>query len=671
MIEDVGSVALIRWIPILPLVGTLIQATMLFVARRSARRTWVTLLTMLPVTFSFLFACAAFAELIDLPIGSRIQIDSLWSWVGLGVGDETFSAEVAFRFDPLAGTFALAVLAVSIPVFVYGLALMERDDRPDAGYQRFFTYLSFVLSSALILVLADNLLILLVGWIATGLGSALLIGFWYSEPGGSRAAVRSVTLSFATDSILLACFVGFFWSLASVGPYTTSLTDVQAALPELKDMTVSLPFGIEAKTLHVLAFGIAFAACGRSAQLPFTFALSGVARSPAPAAAMSILTASMGIYLCCRFSFLYTGAAEVSSAIAWAGAVTALIAAASALAQRDLVAILVAIAVTQFGFAFVAIGAGVYSAAIFQVLITVVVLSLLILCAGSVIDGLDGERDIRRMGGLNVRLVVTHLMVAVGTLSPALFLAREQAIASAFGATHVAGSRVVFGLSLIATLLVSWAISRFLVGVFWGSIRTPLGFRGEFSDPPIGFMIPVYALAFLSLLLVALNPAQIWGDLMLGGVDESDSLQRFLGGVLARSDGDVIGSGLRWQLVASSCLATLIGFSTTYLFYIRFPARRVKVNARLSPVQQVLEGHDVGGILERRVANPLIATSRLVFEQNFSVANVVRRLRSERLSRLARSFFGGRGRSEPSESSRFSLLLVLAGALWLLVVASR
>ena len=358
-------------------------------------------------------------------------------------------------------------------------------------------------------------------------------------------------------------------------------------------------------------------------------------------------------------------------AIAWAGALTAVIGAASALAQRDLVAILIAVTVSQFGFAFIAIGCGVYSAAIFQLVIAVMVQALLILCAGSVIYRLDGERDIRRMGGLNVRLVVTQLMALMGVLSPAVFLAREQAIASAFGAEHVPGSNVIFALALVATLLVSWAITRFLAGIFWSSVRTPLGFRGEFADPELRFMLPVYGLAGLTLLGVALNPAQIWGDLLLGGVQESESLRHFLGATLQQIEGDLIDSNRRWQLVAGSVLATMIGFSTTYLFYIRFPRARIKINAKLSPAQKVLQGHDVGGLLERYIAAPLITLSRLLFERSFTIAGMLARLRGERVSGIAERFAQTPAGGSTGDHSPRHVLWLLIGALILIAMGAQ
>jgi NADH-quinone oxidoreductase subunit L len=666
MLNGAVSSELIRWIPLLPLAGAAIQATTLFVLRRPVRRTWVVAMSVVPLILSFLFTCAAFAELIELTDGTRMQIDSLWSWVGLGVGDEAFSADFAFRFDALSGTTALLIIVVSLLVWLFALGFMEGDTRPDAGYQRFFMYMSFVLSSLLVFVLGENLLVILAGWIGTGLGTAALMGFWYSDPRGGRATIRSISFSFVVDALLIASFVGLFWSLAATGAHTSSLSDIEASISALGELIVTLPLGFEVRTLTLLGMGIGLAACGRSAQLPFSFALSGISRSPVPAAALGVLSASMGVYLCCRFSFLLSATEPASSMIAWAGGLTAVMAAVSALAQRDLVSMLIAVTISQFGIAFLAIGCGAYSAAIFQFAMVAIVSTLLIFSAGAVIHCLEGERDIRRMGGLNSRLVLTHLMVVVGVLSPAAFLSREQAIATVFAAQYVPGSLALYSLSLVAALLVSWSLSRYLIGVFWGSIRTPLGFRDEFSDPRLGLMLPMYGLALLSVLGVALNPAQIWGDLLPGGVEGSDSLGRFLSGVLPAGAGDAIEAGLRWQLVAGVLLAMVLGFGITYLLYIRFPSTRIKLNERLAPVQRMLAGNDLGGLLGRQVAVPLNALSRAVFVgQSIVRDNGPRTLLLDVLRALLYRL-PSRSRATNLGLTQVSLLMVLFGVLMML-----
>ena len=648
---------LVRWIVLFPLAGVVLQASLLFFARRSLRRAWVSALALGPVVLSFLLSCVAFVELISLPRALRVLHDGWWSWFGLGVGNEAFTAELAFRFDPLSASVALVVAVVSLAICVNRLFSTAEDEQSDAGYPLFFIYFGFAFTSVLIFVLADNFMTLLAGWIGAGVGHAALVGFRYSEKGSQHPAMRSLVLSVAIDAILVFSIVWLFWSLVSVNALTIRFEDFADILPALDSQRVPFPLAGEIRSLTWVAMGIALAACGRAAQVPFSYALAGVARAPAPAAAFAIIHASMGVLLCCRLFFLLDASPFSASMLAWAGGATTVVAAGVALAQRDLIAILVASAISQFGMAFVAVGCGAYSAAIFQMVMTVIVFSLLVLCAATVIHALDGERDIRRMGGLNIRLVLTHLMVLIGVFSPAFFLAREQAIAAAFASAQIAGARFLYGVALLGTGLVSWALSRFLVDVFWGSIRTPLGFRGEFNDPRLASMMPLYLLAFLSVLGIAVNPAQIWGDLLPGGVEGSDSLAGFLHDTFGGPHAIMLETGLRWQLIAASLLATLIGFSITYLFFVRLPRIRIELNAKLAPVHRVLEGRDAGGVLERWVARPLLASSRIWLNSMSQLTAAAEQWR----------LFGDLTAPD-RRLPDLSLLLVLAGALLMLAL---
>ncbi len=657
-----------RWIVALPLLAAALQAVVLFFARKAVRRFWVVSLALVPLSLAFLFVCGAFAELVELPSDARVMRDAIWSWIGIGIGDQVFGAELAFRFDTLSAATGILYVAVALAVFGYGLAAMQSDKRGDAGYQRFFVFLGLTFSATLVFLYADDLLTLLAGWIGTGVGTAWLAGFWYGEEGSRRVATRSIVTSVAVDAVLLFGLVVLFWALAKTGPSALGFDAVAQKVSELGGAEVTLPFGIQLRTLSLVAACVGIAACARAAQFPFTLAASGIARAPAPAAAMGIVNASLGVLLCCRLAFLIEASPAAATTIAWVGGVSSVVGAAIALAQRDLVAILVAAAISQFGVAFVAIGCGAYSAAIFQVVMTVIVFSLLVLCAGSVIHTLDGERDIRRMGGLNVRLILTHLMALIGVFSPALFLAREQALAVLLETHAIPGAGALYGVGLIGTGLVSWAISRFLIDVFWGSIRTPLGFRGEFNDPPLPFMLPLYGLAFVSILGAAMNPAQIWGDLLPGGVEGSDSLTQFLAAMFAPVATDGLEAATRWQLVFASVLVTLIGFATTYLFFVRFPRARTRLNRRLAPVQNVLAGRRVGPGIDNAVGTPLEATSRFWLELRAGrlLGRAQRRVRMQG-ALLARRWLTGMRRAERGLPD-MSLLFAVIGAIVLLAV---
>lgn len=650
----------------LPLAAVIVQAVALFFARKPVRRVWVVGLTLVPLVLAFVFVVSAFVELIELDRDARVIRDAVWSWIGVGVGDAVFDAELIFRFDSLSAVFGILFIAVALAVFASGLAIMELDARADAGYQRFFVFLGLAFSSSLVFIFADNLLLLLAGWIGGGVGTAWLVGFWYSEEGSRRAATRSIVTSLVIDAALVLAVVVLFWSLASTGPHALDFGAIRESLPSLGRAQITLPFGAEVQTMALVAAAVALAAIGRAAQFPFTIAAAGIARAPAPAAAMGLINASMGVVLCCRLSFLIDASPMTGTVLAWVGGVSAIAGAAIALAQRDLIAILVAAAISQFAIAFIAVGSGAYSAAVFQIGMTLIVFTLLVLCAGSVIHTLDGERDIRRMGGLNVRLILTHLMALIGVFSPGFFLSREQALAAPFESGGMPGAGLLYAMGLIGTGLVSWAISRFLIDVFWGSIRTPLGFRGEFNDPPLSFMLPLYGLAFVSILGAAMNPAQIWGDLLQGGVEGSDSLTQFLALEFTEVAGAGIEASVRWQLVFASLLVTLVGFSTTYLFFVRFPRARTRLNRRLAPVQNVLAGRRAAERVDRAVGRPLGALSRFWLDLSVgAILEKVRRRIGVQGANLGRTFLTGLRRAERGLPD-VSLLFALLGAMALL-----
>ena len=668
MIEDVGTTSLVRWIVGLPLLAAAVQALLVFFARKAVRRFWVVSLVLVPLLLAFCFVAAAFVELVDLPPETRLMNDGLWSWIGVGVGSEVFDAELAFRIDSLSAVLGLIYVTVAISVSGYALASMHSDPRGDAGYQRFFVFFGLTFSSLLVFLFAADVVMLLAGWMGCGVGTAWLTGFWYSEEGSRRVATRSIVFSLLVDGVLLLGVVVLYWALTVTGPHGLDFGAIERSMPSLDRERIMLPFGIEVRTLALVAVCVAFSACARAAQFPFTIGASGIARSPAPAAAMALSTTSLGIVLCSRLSFAIDASPMTAAALAWIGAISAVVGAAIALAQRDLVSILVAASISQFGVGFIAIGCGAYSAAVFLVSMTVVVFSLLVLCAGSVIHTLDGERDIRRMGGLNVRLVLTHLMALVGVFSPALFLAREQALAVLFETETIPGAGAIFAFGLVGTGLVSWAISRFLIDVFWGSIRTPLGFRGEFNDPALPLMLPLYGLAFVSTLGAAMNPAQIWGDLLPGGVEGSDSLTRFLAVMFEPEVHEGLDPASRWQLVFASMFATVLGFAITYLFFVRFPRARAQLNRRLIRLQRLLAGRSVGRSLDRTLGAPLEAASGFWLEVSAGRVFVgVRRHVGAPLLALSRRWLTGLHRAERGLPD-LSLLLAMLGAIVLLRV---
>jgi NADH:ubiquinone oxidoreductase subunit 5 (subunit L)/multisubunit Na+/H+ antiporter MnhA subunit len=178
---------------------------------------------------------------------------------------------------------------------------------------------------------------------------------------------------------------------------------------------------------------------------------------------------------------------------------------------------------------------------------------------------------------------------------------------------------LLYGVCLLAVLFGTWSLFRLVGGVFWGGFRTPLNVGEDISDPPALYMAPLYMLAIAAILGAVFNPAQIWGDLLPGGVEASDSLAQFLGSSLSAttdpSSGATLEAEIRWQLVGFVLLASIVGFSIPYLFYVRFPRKRKKITRRLAPVQALLSGREVGALLDRVVATPLVSMSRAGLER--------------------------------------------------------
>jgi NADH-quinone oxidoreductase subunit L len=181
MVRGFVEEALLRWIPLLPLMAAAIHGVMLTIVRRPVPR-WVTIaLSCGSVSASFLVTCVTFGRLIQLPEESRVLIDNLYTWFGAGVGSQAFSAELAFQLDPLSAVMAFVVTGVGSLIHFYSIGYMGEDHRDDKGFQRFFCYLNLFTFSMLALVMADNVVLMFLGWEGVGLCSYLLIGFWYSD----------------------------------------------------------------------------------------------------------------------------------------------------------------------------------------------------------------------------------------------------------------------------------------------------------------------------------------------------------------------------------------------------------------------------------------------------------------------------------------------------------
>lgn len=312
------------------------------------------------------------------------QVHTLWAWFRL----DDLAPTVALRLDALSLVMSAVITGVGFLVHVYSTEYMAGEE----GYGRYFAWLNLFVAAMLVLVLADDLLLLFVGWEGVGLCSWLLIGFWYRDAANGDAARKAMITTMAGDLFLVIGLLLLFTVLGT------------SAIPELTSrMSAAWAPGSALPTVAALL--LLFGALGKSAQLPLQTWLPDAMAGPTPISAL-IHAATMvtaGVYLLARLHVLFQLAPGVLLLVAWLGAATLLLAGGSALAQTDIKRLLAYSTISQLGFMFMALGAGAWTAAVFHLFTHAFFKALLFLAAGAAILALGHEQDLRRMGGLRTR----------------------------------------------------------------------------------------------------------------------------------------------------------------------------------------------------------------------------------------------------------------------------
>jgi NADH-quinone oxidoreductase subunit L len=333
-------------------------------------------------------------EFVMSPPAGNAYVQHLWTWMSSG----GFQPEIAFYLDPVSLLMLLVVTFVSFLIHLYSVEYM----RDDEGYARFFAYMNLFVASMITLVLANNLLLLYLGWEGVGLCSFLLIGFWYQEPANVRAASKAFIVTRFGDT---AFAVGLFLLFTQLG--TLDIQELMHRAP----VQWSPGSGIAIAAAALLLGG----AVGKSAQLPLQTWLPDAMAGPTPTSAL-IHAATMvtaGVYLIARTHVLFTLAPPVQFAVAIIGTATMLLAAFSALAQRDMKRVLAYSTMSQIGYMFLALGLGAWSAALFHLMTHAFFKALLFLAAGVVIHAVH-EQDLFRMGGLRSELRLAYWSFVIG-----------------------------------------------------------------------------------------------------------------------------------------------------------------------------------------------------------------------------------------------------------------
>ncbi len=397
------------------------------------------------------------------PAGGLREV--LWQWIEIG----QFRFAIALRLDALSLVMMLIVSCVGFLIHLYSCEFMGGDE----GLQRFFTYMNLFVAAMLVLVLADDLLLLYAGWEGVGLCSYLLIGFWYRDLGNDAAARKAFIVTRIGDTAMILGLILLFTELGTA--------DIGTLLQRAGQ---TWPVGSATATLAAaLLLG---GAVGKSAQLPLQTWLPDAMAGPTPVSAL-IHAATMvtaGVYLIARTHALFALAPAVELAVAVIGATTLLLAASSALAQHDLKRILAYSTMSQIGYMFLALGVGAWTAAIFHLFTHALFKALLFLAAGAVMMRIEDEHDIRRMGGLWRRLPLAFVSFLAGAASLAAlplvtagFYSKDLILWGVF--TSVRGGPILWAAGLIGAFLTSLYIFRATFLVFFGALgREPTGRAG-------------------------------------------------------------------------------------------------------------------------------------------------------------------------------------------------
>jgi NADH-quinone oxidoreductase subunit L len=537
-------------IPLLPVLAFVVLAV---AGGRMGRRA-LAAIGVVPVACAAVLAVAtAVAFSVSPPAGHAFD-QVLWSW--LQVGD--FTPRIALYLDPLSLVMMLVVTCVGFLILLYSVQHM----RGEEGYRRFFAYMNLFVAAMLILVLADDFLVLLVGWEGVGLSSFLLIGFWYREPANGAAARKAFIVTRVGDTALL---VGLFLLFSRLGSL-----NIQQTMASAKGLWA--PGAGVAVAAALLILG---GALGKSAQLPLQTWLPDAMAGPSPVSAL-IHAATMvtaGVYLVARTHVLFELAPGVRVAVAVIGAATLLYGGFSALAQTDIKRVLAYSTISQIGYMFLALGVGAYSAAIFHFMTHAFFKALLFLAAGVVIQALGGEHDIRKMGGLRRELPVVFWIFLVGAASlsalpliTAGFFSKDLVIGLALSSEH--GSVWLWLAGVVGALVTSLYAFRLVFLVFFGVKKHDPGMR-SFGRMTV---VPMLVLALGAIVAGWIQLPQQWVHLSVF----TDFLQPALPLPLTRSGG-FTGS---WAPQAIVIFLSLAGLGLAYLCFVRRVAPAVWVTSR-------------------------------------------------------------------------------------------
>ncbi len=559
-----------------PFLGSLISGFM----HRTIGENTATILATSIVVLGALISWIVFLDIVPLENGSTVVFD----WITSG----SLNSQWSLKVDSLVKVMLVVVLSVSSLVHLYSLGYMRHDhnwNSEDKYKARFFSYLSFFTFAMLVLVSADNLLQLFFGWEGVGVASYLLIGFYFKKPSANNAAIKAFIVNRVGDfGFLIGIFLIFFYS------GSINFSEIFRFFSGENQVNL-LGFKIE----EIICFFLFVGAMGKSAQIFLHTWLPDAMEGPTPVSAL-IHAATMvtaGVFLTCRFSPLFEAAPNISTLVLIVGVLTAFFAATTALVQNDIKRIIAYSTCSQLGYMFAAVGAGFYHAAMFHLFTHAFFKALLFLGAGSVIHAMHHEQDIRKFGGLRMKLPITFFTMTIGTLAItgvgvplsyyflgfnfglSGFVSKDIIIEGVYASKN-SYSNHAFVFLIFSALLTSFYSWRLVFLTFFGSYRGKIDDFNHCKEPEKTMLVP---LVFLSL-----------GAIFFGSFFEYDftsaKYQIFSDSILLSKDNTIL-KDFHYVPVIVKLLpffAMLVGLSMAAYFYLIEPS----VPRKLASQQPIL-----------------------------------------------------------------------------------
>jgi NADH-quinone oxidoreductase subunit L len=583
-------IELVWLIPALPLAGFLLLT---LAGRRFGEPAAGWLATLL-MGGSFAAAVAVHVGLVDRGVEERAFSQVLFEWLPVG----GLHVDVGFLVDPLSMTMTLFITGVGTLIHLYSVGYMHGD----RDFARFFALLNLFVFFMLMLVLGDNLLVTFLGWEGVGLCSYQLISFWFTEMPNAVAGKKAFVTNRIGDWGFL---VAMFFTFTAVG--SLNYVDLNANAATMATTTAT-----------AIAFLLFVGAVGKSAQVPLFVWLPDAMAGPTPVSAL-IHAATMvtaGVFLMIRINPVLTASSDwVPALIAWIGVGTALLAATIAVSQNDIKKVLAYSTISQLGYTFLAVGSGAYVAALFHVVTHAFFKALLFLGAGSVIHGMHGEQDMRRMGALRKLMPLTAAAFIVGWLAIAGvppfagFWSKDEILAFAYDE-----SPALWVLGLFTALLTAFYMSRQVFLVFFGEARWNDPLPGEDPEEAREEIHPHESPWTMTLPLVVLaGLAAVAGFINLPFTDDSQVFEHWMEPVVEVGEAHLsLSGGAQWVLAVGSVVAGLIGIALAWAIYLR---------KRIRPVEPEILAH--AWYIDETIARTVDGPGEAAFEGTATFDRVV------------------------------------------------